>query len=151
MFWKTDGVCLGIILRRDREFPANKAMEEFFVPQGDKYRGRPITTLPVVLNNDLSRLESSTYCLKTFKDIENLKKIAEQRDQWRILCTRIQKAAEALQSGDYDAERDKSSYLKQRYRKQYRGCYSINKEYFQGQFGFTEIAKDFNLTLRLSR
>ena len=83
-------------------------MEGFFVPQGDKYRGRPITTLLVVLNNDLSRLESSTYssyCLKTFKDIENLKKIAEQRDQWRILCTRIQKAAEALQSDDYDAER----------------------------------------------
>ena len=64
----------GHILRRDREIPANKAMEGFFVPQGDKYRGRPITTLPVVLNNDLSRLESSTYCLKTFKDIENLKK-----------------------------------------------------------------------------
>ena len=73
-------------------------MEGFFVPQGDKYRGRPITTLPMVLNNDLSRLESSTYCLKTFKDIENLKKIAEQRDQWRILCTRIQKAAEAWQA-----------------------------------------------------
>ncbi|GFS09575.1 hypothetical protein ElyMa_006625200 [Elysia marginata] len=49
----------------------------------------------------------STYCLKTFKDIENLKKIAEQMDQWRILCTRIQKEAEALQSDDYeyDAER----------------------------------------------
>ncbi|KAK3745909.1 hypothetical protein RRG08_056718 [Elysia crispata] len=71
----------------------------------DKYRGRPITTLPVVLNNDLSRLESNTYGLKTFEDIENLKKIAEQRDQWRILCTRIQKATEALQSDDYDAER----------------------------------------------
>ena len=54
---------------------------------------------------DLSRLESSTNSLKTFKDIGNLKKIAEQRDQWRILCTRIQKAAEALQSDDYDAER----------------------------------------------
>ena len=95
----------GHILRRDREIPANKAMEGFFIPQGDKYRGRPITTLPVVLNNDLSRLESNTYGLKTFKDIENLKKIAEQRDQWRILCTGIQKAAEALQSDDYDAER----------------------------------------------
>ena len=49
-------------------------MERFFVQQGDKNKGRPITTLPVVLNNDLSRLESSTYCLKTFKDIENLKR-----------------------------------------------------------------------------
>ncbi|GFS26219.1 hypothetical protein ElyMa_001710700 [Elysia marginata] len=85
--------------------PSQKRMEGFFVPLGDKYRGRPITTLPVVLNNNLSRLESSTYCLKTFKDIENLKKIAEQRHQWRILCTRIQKEAEALQSDDYDAER----------------------------------------------
>ena len=76
-------------------------MEGFFVPPGDKYRARPITTLPVVLNNDLSRLESSNYCLKTFKDIENLKKIAEQREQ----CTRIHKTAEASQSDDYDAER----------------------------------------------
>ena len=69
--------------------------------------------MPVVLNNDMSRLESSTCCLKTFKDIENLKKIAEQRDQWRILCTRIQTAAEALQSDDYDAERRKyvSKYI----------------------------------------
>ncbi|GFS21075.1 endonuclease-reverse transcriptase [Elysia marginata] len=95
----------GHIPRRDREIPANKAMEELFVPQGDKYRGRPITTLSVILNNDLSRLQSSTFCLKTFKNIESLKKITEQRDQWRILCTRIQKAAEALQSDDYDAER----------------------------------------------
>ena len=71
------GRLFGHLLRRDREIPANKAMEGFFVPQGDKFRGTPITTLPVVFNNDLSRLESITYCLKTFKDIENLKKIAE--------------------------------------------------------------------------
>ena len=51
----------GHILRRDREIPDNKAMEGYLFPQGDKYRERPITTLPVVLTNDLSRLESSTY------------------------------------------------------------------------------------------
>ncbi|GFR70080.1 reverse transcriptase-like protein [Elysia marginata] len=62
-----NGVCSGIYCDRQK-IPANKAMKGFFVPQGDKYRGRPITTLPVVLNNDLSRLESSTYCLKTFKE-----------------------------------------------------------------------------------
>ena len=71
------GRLFGHLLRRDREIPANKAMEGFFVPQGDKFRGTPITTLPVVFNNDLPRLESITYCLKTFKDIENLKKIAK--------------------------------------------------------------------------
>ena len=107
MSWENRWRLFGHILRRDREIPANKAMEGFFVSQADKFRGRPITTLPVVLNKDLSSLESCTYCLKTFKHIENLKKIAEQRDQWRILCTRIQKAAEALQSDDYDAERRK--------------------------------------------
>ena len=69
----------GHILRRDREIPANKAMEGFFIPQGDKYRGRPITTLPVVLNNDLSRLESNSLLmvlkpsktLKTWKRSQN--------------------------------------------------------------------------------
>ena len=50
------------ILRRDREMPIKPWKDS----QGDKYRGRPIT-LPVVLNNDLSRLESNTYGLKTFK------------------------------------------------------------------------------------
>ena len=89
----------------EKSQPIKPWKDGFFVPQGDKYRGRPISTLPVVLNNDLSRLESSTYCLKTFKDTENLKKIAEQSDRGGILCTRIQKAAEALQSDGYDAER----------------------------------------------
>ena len=100
----------GHILRRDREIPAYKAMEGFFVPQGNKYRGRPITTLPVVLNNDLSRLESSTYCLKTFKDIENLKKIAEQRDQWRILCTRIQPRRCSLTTMMRNGDKSSKSY-----------------------------------------
>ena len=98
IFWKTDGVCSGIYCDATEK-------SEPIKPWKDYLSRRPITTLPMVLNNDLSRLESSTYCLKTLKNIENLKKIAEQRDQWRILCTRIQKAAEALQSDDYDAER----------------------------------------------
>ena len=114
IFWKvSDRACVlqikleEVVYKKSKTSPLISIINVYAPTsqQGDKYRGRPITTLPVVLNNDLSRLESSTYCLKTFKDIENLKKIAEQRDQWRILCTRIQKAAEAFQSDDYDAER----------------------------------------------
>ena len=80
-------------------------MDGFFAPQEGSYRGRPITTLPVVLNNDLSRLGNEVYSLKSYEDLEKLRSIAAQRDQWRILCTRILQEAEATQSDDYDAER----------------------------------------------
>ena len=43
----------GHILRRDIDIPANKAMKAFFVPKGDKFRGRLTTTLPTVINKDL--------------------------------------------------------------------------------------------------
>ena len=81
-------------------------MDGFFAPQEERnYRGRPITTMPVVLNNDLSRLGKEEYSLKSYEDLEKLRNIAAQREQWKILCTRIQQEAEASQSDDYDAER----------------------------------------------
>ncbi|GFR72053.1 hypothetical protein ElyMa_005695800 [Elysia marginata] len=45
-------------------------------------------------------LESSTYRLKSSKDLDSLRNITEQRDQWRGLSTRIQEAAEVLKSHD---------------------------------------------------
>ncbi|GFR74953.1 hypothetical protein ElyMa_000443100 [Elysia marginata] len=44
----------GHILRRDSRIPANQAMSGYFVTEGSKFKGRPLTTLPVVLNRDLS-------------------------------------------------------------------------------------------------
>ncbi|GFR95823.1 hypothetical protein ElyMa_006282300 [Elysia marginata] len=68
-------------IRRGKEISAYKAKEEFFAPQQGMYRGRPLSTLPVVLNN-FSRLENnSTHCFKSSKDIDSLRNIAEQRHQ----------------------------------------------------------------------
>ena len=46
----------GHILRRDPEIPANKSMEAYFVRCGNPFKGRPLTTLPTVLHQDLQTL-----------------------------------------------------------------------------------------------
>ena len=99
----------GHILRRNIEIPANKSMNSYFATHGKKFRGRPLTTLPVVLNKDLSRLQENTLQLTTREDLEHLRCIAQNRQQWRELSTRIRKAAEAPPSDDWDAEGPKSS------------------------------------------
>ena len=71
-----------------------------FATHGKKFRGRPLTTLPVVLNKDLSRLQENTLQLTTREDLEHLRCIAQNRQQWRELSTRIRKAAEAPPSED---------------------------------------------------
>ena len=38
----------GHILRRNSEIRANKSMNSYFIPHGSKFRGRNLTTLPVV-------------------------------------------------------------------------------------------------------
>ena len=90
----------GHILRRNIEIPANKSMNSYFATHGKKFRGRPLTTLPVVLNKDLSRLQENTLQLTTREDLEHLRCIARSRQQWRELSTRIRKAAEAPPSDD---------------------------------------------------
>ena len=84
-------------------------MNSYFATHGKKFRGRPLTTLPVVLNKDLSRLQENTLQLTTREDLEHLRCIAQNRQQWRELSTRIRKAAEAPPSDDWDAEGPKSS------------------------------------------
>ncbi|GFS24755.1 hypothetical protein ElyMa_003424200 [Elysia marginata] len=76
-------------------------MSRYFVMEGSKFKGRPLTTLPVVLNRDLSRIINSNLQLKTQKsshNLEHLKSIAQQRDEWTKLTARIREAAEASQS-----------------------------------------------------
>ncbi|GFR86004.1 hypothetical protein ElyMa_000709700 [Elysia marginata] len=86
------------ILRRDSQIPANQAMSGYFVTEGSKFKGRPLTTLPVVLNRDLSRIINSNLQLKSSHDLEHLRSIAQQRDEWTKLTARIREAAEASQS-----------------------------------------------------
>ncbi|GFS23376.1 hypothetical protein ElyMa_006975700 [Elysia marginata] len=88
----------GHILRRDSQIPANQAMSGYFVTEGSKFKGRPLTTLPVVLNRDLSRIINSNLQLKSSHDLEHLRSIAQQRDEWTKLTARIREAAEASQS-----------------------------------------------------
>ncbi|GFR60240.1 nose resistant to fluoxetine protein 6-like [Elysia marginata] len=63
-------------------------------PKGGKFLGRSITTLPNVLNKDLSRLPTSELRLKTNEDLDHLRSIAQDRQQWKGLTTKIREAAE---------------------------------------------------------
>ncbi|GFR66053.1 hypothetical protein ElyMa_001961600 [Elysia marginata] len=77
------------ILRRDSQIPANQAMSGYFVTEGSKFKGRPLTTLPVVLNRDLSRIINSNLQMKSSHDLEHLRSIAQQRDDRTKLTARI--------------------------------------------------------------
>ena len=90
----------GHILRRNIEIPANKSMNSCFATHGKKFRGRPLTTLPVVLNKDLSRLQEDTFQLTAGEDLEHLRCIARSGWQWRELLTGIRKGAKAPPSDD---------------------------------------------------
>ena len=90
----------GHILRRNSEIPANKSMNSYFISHGSKSRGRPLTTLPVVLNKDLTRVSDNKLQLTSLKDLEHLRYVAQNRQNWRKLTTRIREAAEASLSDD---------------------------------------------------
>ena len=77
------------------EIPANKSMNCYFISHGSKFRGRPFTTLPVVLNKDLTRVSDDKLQLTSLKDLEHLRSVAQNRQTWRKLTTRIREAAEA--------------------------------------------------------
>ncbi|GFS02849.1 hypothetical protein ElyMa_001133800 [Elysia marginata] len=82
-------------------------MEAYFVRKGGKFLGRPITTLPNVLNKDLSCLPTGELRLKTNEDLDHLRSIAQDRQQWKGLTAKIREAAEASRSEDKDAEGDR--------------------------------------------
>ena len=78
-------------------------MITFFTPSGQtKYKGRPPTTIHTKLNQDLKRLESGKE-LKTRKDLEALRSLAEDRETWKELTQKIREAAEASHSDDWEA------------------------------------------------
>ncbi|GFR61842.1 hypothetical protein ElyMa_000114500 [Elysia marginata] len=95
----------GHILRRDSQIPANQAMSGYFVTEGSKFKGRPLTTPPVVLNRDPSLIINSNLQLKSSHDLEHLRSIAQQRDEWTKLTARILEAAEVFQNGALRCER----------------------------------------------
>ena len=90
----------GHILRRNSEIPANKSMNSYFISHGSKFRGRPLKTLPVVLNKDLTRVSDDKLQLNRLKDLEHLRSVAQNRQTWRKLTTRIREAVKPSPSDD---------------------------------------------------
>ncbi|GFS17664.1 hypothetical protein ElyMa_001501800 [Elysia marginata] len=96
----------GHILRRDPCIPANEAMQFYLVENNKRPRGRPITTLPVTLNNDLKHVPGEKMTLTPQKDLDLIRDIAENRDEWRTFIAEIGRgAAEAVRSDDPTSER----------------------------------------------
>ena len=93
----------GHILRRDKLIPANIAMSAYFQKHGEPFRGRPITTLPVLLDKNLGTLEKGM-SLKTLDDLENLRVMAEDRQKWRDLTGEMLDAAKATRPVGRDAK-----------------------------------------------
>ena len=93
----------GHILRRDSDIPANKATRAYFIQYGHKLRGRPTTTLPIVLNRDLGLIDQ--FRLQSTDELVKITELARDREQWIQLSARIEKAAEATQTMNWDATR----------------------------------------------
>ena len=88
----------GHVLRREPSIPANKAMAFYFHDNAKRARGRPITTLPMTLNNDLEIMQNRSISLTSQKDLETIRKIAKRRQEWTTFTADIKKAAEAARS-----------------------------------------------------
>ena len=93
----------GHILRRNEEIPANKAMQLYFHRTEKRFRGRPTTTLPVIINKDLSQIQDNL-SLKSTDDLKYLRSLTQDRDQWKSLTKQIVEIAEASRCDDQDAK-----------------------------------------------
>ena len=96
----------GHVLRLDLNTPAAKAMKFYFVKiEGSKkFRGRPRNTIVTTLNDDILSLFSSKntitekYNIKkitSYLDIENLRRLAFNRNVWKELTNELYKVAGA--------------------------------------------------------
>ena len=92
----------GHILRRDIDIPANKAMQSYFNQMASRYRGRPTTTLPVIINKELTQAYPHMK-LKTSNDLQTMRLLAQDRNKWRTFTRRITEFAEATDSDEPEA------------------------------------------------
>ena len=75
-------------LRRNGEIPANKAMQLYFHRTEKRFRGRPTTTLPVIISKDLSQTQDNL-SLKSTDDLKYLRSLAQDLDQWKSLPSKL--------------------------------------------------------------
>ena len=106
---------LGHILRREN-IPAYKAMEMYLEKTTNKkFRGKPRTHLPIILNQDLNKYymndritKDHNYChrmkLNTLNDLQEMTRLANDRTAWKIITMNISKAGEAATSVDVAAK-----------------------------------------------
>ncbi|GFR72557.1 hypothetical protein ElyMa_003845100 [Elysia marginata] len=92
----------GHILRRDIDIPANKAMQTYFNQMACRYRGRPTNLLPVIINQQLSQAYPNMK-LKTSNDLQTMRLLAQDRNNWRTFTRRITEFAEATDSDEPEA------------------------------------------------
>lgn len=79
---------------------ANKAMRAYFITTGHIFRGRQITTIPVMINKDLSHLSEKMISLKPSEHLNKLISIYRDRKQWKTLSNKVKEAVEAALSDD---------------------------------------------------
>ncbi|GFS23711.1 hypothetical protein ElyMa_006985200 [Elysia marginata] len=80
-------------------------MQLYFVGNSKRPRGTLITTLPVTLNNDLKHVPGERMTLASQRDLDLIRGIAENRDEWRTFIAEIRRAAEAVRSDDPTSKR----------------------------------------------
>ncbi|GFR66246.1 hypothetical protein ElyMa_005553800 [Elysia marginata] len=81
-------------------------MQFYFGENNKRPRGRPMTTLSVTLNNDLKHIPGEKMTLTSQKDLDLIRDIAENRDEWRTFIAEIRRGAdEAVRSDDPTSER----------------------------------------------
>ncbi|GFR68622.1 Pol polyprotein [Elysia marginata] len=67
-------------------------------------RGRPRTTLPTVLNRDLALIDHEIR-LHSSDELEKITALARDRRQWHEMTVKIERAAKALQTENWDVPR----------------------------------------------
>ncbi|GFR71525.1 hypothetical protein ElyMa_005681400 [Elysia marginata] len=81
-------------------------MQFYFVENNKRPRCRPIATLSVTLNYDLKHVPGEKMTLTSQIDLDRIRDIAENRDEWSTFIAEIRRgAAEAVRSDDPTSER----------------------------------------------
>ena len=77
-------------------------MTSYFHQKEPKRRGRQKTTIITTIRQDLKKISNMTALkLKTSKDLEELRHIAHNRQEWKFITKSIQAAAQVEKSDDY--------------------------------------------------
>ncbi|GFS01204.1 hypothetical protein ElyMa_001090800 [Elysia marginata] len=81
-------------------------MQFYFVDNNKRPRGRLITIIPITFNDDLKHVPGEKMTLTSQKDLDLIRDIAENRDEWRtFIAEKRREAAEAARSNDPTSER----------------------------------------------